>query len=580
MANDVEIVVSASLGDTLVKLDLAKRAVKDLGDQSAETAAKEDVAAAATNNLGSRMGFLTGNWKMLIPVIAAATGGILAFTGNLGVLLPLVPVLTVFLAALLAPFTSLAAILVALAGPINFIIGSLSLLAVGFGLAAKQAFGKGGTLADSLSHLQHEFHGLIGTLAHDFMPVFTFLITSASQAIHYFDKLAHMNLKDAFKSLATTGVAGLERFIEKIGHFVANPIRLAFDFAFGQGGKDASGALGRIWTHILDFFRKPPPGGGASIDTLISRWFGRHDFTKTGMRWGMELAGSIFDALGSAFQHLMMSQGGKMLLGGMGAGAAIGAFGGPIGALIGAAIGAAIGITLNHYWPRIKEAALSAWKSISTDAIRVFHQITTALEHFLGPATWHRIGNIAKNVWQIIRTIAVNTFHTIVAVGKEVWKVFDTLIIKTGLWKGAVGIVKAAIYLVVAVVNLIIEAVKKVLGPVLHLSGIVGGALLGAFNAVLGVVGSIVGGISTAIGYAQSLASALNINTPTGAQGGRYGINPPAKPGSPSGHLASNLSGGMVNHFHFHGTDPATFSRHVRSIGQELARQQARLADG
>src|SRR5207237_720606 len=107
-------------------------------------------------------------------------------------------------------------------------------------------------------------------------------------------------LAAAFQSLSTTGVAGLTRFLEQIGHIVANPIRLAFQFAFGGGGQNVNNMLGKVWDQVVAFFTRRPvtvrilpggPGGrittvGKSIVDEMEAWFGRHDFGKTGARWG------------------------------------------------------------------------------------------------------------------------------------------------------------------------------------------------------------------------------------------------------------------------------------------------------
>src|SRR6185503_1734437 len=206
-------------------------------DDLLKAAAESGIALEAVDREAKSAGKSWGSWGSMltkvIPILAGAGVGVLGLTGNLGALSAIMPILTTGLGLLLAPLTTLAAILVALVGPVTLFIGLLGALGAGFFFAAKQAFGQGGGLAKQLDGLEKQFKTLTSTLASDFMPVFRFLISSASEALTYLDKIAHLPLDKAFHSLATTGVKGLQKFLEQIGHIVANPIRLAFQFAFG-----------------------------------------------------------------------------------------------------------------------------------------------------------------------------------------------------------------------------------------------------------------------------------------------------------------------------------------------------------
>jgi phage-related protein len=568
MANDVEIVVTASVGDALVKLGLAEKAVKDLGDTNASSAVKADENTRSTHRLSSALNFLTSNWKTLVPVATAAGVALLGFTGHLGVLLPLLPVLTVALAGLIAPFTSLAAVLVALVAPLSLLGGLLGLLGAGFFFAAKQAFGKGGGLADAVAGLTKQFHELVGVLVQDFMPIFRFLISSASDALTYLTKIAKLPLKDAFQSLSTTGVEGLTHFLDKVGSIVAKPIRLAFDIAFGPQGGQIRNSLLKIWTQIQQFFEKPPSTGGPSISQEVGAWFGRQDFTGVGMRWAMELASSMVSALGSALRR---SLGAKILAGGLVGGTAIGLYlGGPIGAAMGAAIGLAVGIALNHYWPKIRQAGIDA-----------FHDVQTAAKKALGPALWNSIISLAKSFWNWLEGIGHVITGTIWPAVKKVWDAlggWHTVIV---IIVGAIRVVAAALVVVGTAVREVYDAIKRVWTTTSQLAGVVGGALLGAFQAVAGVVSGIVGAINSAVGAAQSLAGALG-----GAGGGTTGRNPV---GGGVGFQPGNPTGKVVAHFHYHAApgsslqspaERAAFERTARRISQSIVRQGTLLGGG
>jgi hypothetical protein len=561
-------------------LELAKKAVQDLGDTNAVAAVETDKNTESTHRFSDALGFLTGNWKLLVPVATAAGVALLGFTGNLGVLLPLVPVLTAALAGLLAPFTSLAAILVAFVPPLTLIAGLLGGLAAAFFFAGKRALEGGGALSQvskMVATLGSMFQHTTDILAHDFLPYFLQLGHAAEIALLYFDKLAKMNLGEALKSLSTTGVEMLTHFLDAIGHVIGKPIRLAFEIAFGPQGQQIRNSMLKIWQQIVDFFEKPPSTGGPSIASRISNWFGRQDFTAVGMRWAMELAGAVVGALGAAIKHALASRGGRIIgaagLGGAGIGAVVG---GPLGAAIGAAMGVAIGVALNHYWPRIVKNAESAWKSISTSAVRIFHEITTAIAKAVGPATWHNLARIAVDAWSIIRTAGVTAFRVIVAVGKETWKIFDDLVIKTGLWKVVLGAILIAFQAIVGVVRVVMDVIRFLVEQVSRLNSVVGGPLLGAFNSVLGVVQSIVGAISSAIGYAESLASALSAASlgSSSSTAGRTGMGGNS-PGNPVGHVV------VVNHFHSVDLTTAAQRRRVAAVmGDEVVRRFQQQAGG
>jgi hypothetical protein len=587
MANSVRIEVEASLGDTLVKLGMAKEAVRELGNENERASIMADENAKSTDHLGSSLTGLTSHWRILVPAVTGAGVALLGVTGNLGALAPILPVITVGLAGMIAPFTTLAAIMVAFVPPLTLIGGLLGALGLGFVLAGKRAADGGGALgafAKKLDTLKSMFGQTVTILAHDFLPYLLRLADGAQQALLYFDKLAHLPLAAAFKSMSTTGVEMLTHFLDSIGHVIGKPIRLAFDIAFGPQGGQIRNSMLKIWTQIQDFFSKPPSTGGPSIQAEIGAWFGRQDFTAVGMRWAMELAGALVSGLGAAIKKLLGSRGGAMIGGGALLGGVVGMFT-PLGPLIGAGLGVGIGTALNHYWPKITTTAKQVWTTVSTWAIAKFHQITTALEQFLGPTTWHNIGTIAKATWDTIKTVAIANFHAIIAIAKLIWNVFDTIVIKTGLWKVAVGAVKLVIMAAAAVLAPIAEVIKAIVIRAVHLGTVFGGAVLSAIQSVASVVGTIVSGILTAVGYARTLAGALGGigNTGSGAGPGYGGARggPRHKP-SPGSDLA-NLAGGTVHvhhHTHFHVTindghfsDAASRRREAADTAQLIARR-------
>lgn len=461
-----------------------------------------DSTSTQTSKLGSSFKSLASNWKVLVPAVTAAGVAVLGFTGNLAVLAPLVPVLTAALAALLAPFTTLAALVVGFIPPVLLLTGLLGGLAAAFGIGMFKALS--GTspafahLQSIVEKLQGRFAGLARILAHDFMPIFMFLAGSAEQALNYLDKIAKLPLAAAFKNFSTVGVAGLQRFLDHVGKILAKPIRLAFGVAFGKSDTLRK-ALVDDWNDIMTFFT-----GKHGVLLPVEKWFGKQDFTATGMRWATELAGATMRALGAAFMKLFSSTGGKFILGGAGAGAAIGAaLGGPIGAAMGLAIGAALGIALNHYWPKIKSAAITA-----------FHAIEGAAKKAIGPKLWGQIGSLLQSFWDTLKAIGGFLKNDVYPVVKKVWD-------KLGGWHtialilgGALRVIASIMVTIWGDVRTVYNWLKKAWDAVSPFARVVGGALLSAWNTVAGVVSTIVGAIRSAVGLAQTLASALGSSVP------------------------------------------------------------------
>jgi hypothetical protein len=305
MANDVSIIVSADLGDTLVKLDLAKHAVNDLGDASENTAAKQDAAAVSTGFFDTALTGLNDAMTASIPLFG-------------GMEVPLI-VLPVVAGAAAAAVVALAdalgtviAIAAAFVAPLTLVTGLLGSLGLGFALAAKKAFGMHEDgLGQAIGGLKNQFNDLTTTLVGRFMPVFQFLIHNAHDALDFLGRIAKLPLDDAFKKLATQGVPAVEKFLGQVGHMLAHPVRLAFQIAFGtgKGGNEVATAVSHLWNQLSDFlfgytkthflrldgrvFKISQQHVDGIFQPLID-WFNRHDFTKEGIKLGHQiLAGFI-----------------------------------------------------------------------------------------------------------------------------------------------------------------------------------------------------------------------------------------------------------------------------------------------
>jgi hypothetical protein len=294
---DVSIIVEASLGDTLVKLDLAKHAINDLGDASDETAAKQDAAAASTTLFSGAMNGLTGALDSSVPIF----GNVGALIGGLPIVLGLAAVAAVALADAVGSVIAVVADLVA---PLILVTGLLGLLGGAFAIAAVKAFGMHSDgFGQAVAGLKKQFDNLTTTLVERFMPIFRVLIRDASDVLSYFNRIAKLPLADAFKSLATTGVQAITKFLEQAGHLLAQPIRLAFKIAFGTGpgGNEISSAVSGLWTQFTNYLfgyteRHPVelrPGvfkiKATTVDGVFQPlidWFNRHDFSKQGRKIG------------------------------------------------------------------------------------------------------------------------------------------------------------------------------------------------------------------------------------------------------------------------------------------------------
>ena len=299
MANDVEIIVEASLGDTLVKLDLAKHAVNELGDAGSRVghalgdANNQTSFASRLDRLGKtlsgfRVGGPFGLGAVVSGIVNLAGGAIQAGTaigtlaqafgnwlvgvsdgvpilGSFGVALgglvaafgELLPFVTPVIAALLivpvvaaaATFAlhllggavlTLAAVLVGFIPPLTL----LATLMGGFGaaivIAGKRALEGGprfAALHRIIDQIRSGFDALEKTLALRLRPVFELIGNDVLRLIHYFDNLAKLPLDQAIKNFSTHGVHLISQMVDQIAHLLASPFKAMVSAAFASGSQ-------------------------------------------------------------------------------------------------------------------------------------------------------------------------------------------------------------------------------------------------------------------------------------------------------------------------------------------------------
>jgi hypothetical protein len=300
MANDISIIVSADLGDTLIKLDLAKHAINDLGNASEETAAKQDAATASTGLFTTAMTLMDGAVGGALPALDSfasvlAIGTAAAFAAAVAVV------------ALASVFGTLVAIVADFVAPLTLVAGLLGGLGAGFIFAGVSAMKGGGALqvfADKMATLHSMFDKTGNILAHAFLPYLLQLADAAQKALLFIDKLAREPLAKAMQDMSTQGVRMLNDFVNHVTAVIARPIRLAFKIAFGVGAGSSDFAnLVADWWHRFSAFlfgysnTHPIKVGGKILQTFapsqvdgifqpLIDWFNRHHFTKQGQQIG------------------------------------------------------------------------------------------------------------------------------------------------------------------------------------------------------------------------------------------------------------------------------------------------------
>ncbi len=349
MANDVTIVVEASLGDTLLKLELAKAAVNDLEDAgfSAGQTLGDDTDR---NSFSSRIGNLQrklsnigdrgplgkivrafGNLgaAMLEPIqlgadfaknfeqMGSVAEGFIGIVASLGIglatLAGVIAAVTFAATALASVLGTLVAIAADLVAPVTLLAGLLGGLGVGFLIAAKRAADGGihlkgfSSIVDKLGSM---FQRTSTILAQRFLPYLIELGHAAVQALTFLDKIIKLPLAQAFHMIDTQGTKMLGRFVDRVAEVLSKPIRLAFHVAFED---TAFANMVSDWWHRFTGFlfgevkRKPirlPSGRIIEIDKRqvdgifqpLIDWFNRHHFTRQGIKIGNQILAGVLNS--------------------------------------------------------------------------------------------------------------------------------------------------------------------------------------------------------------------------------------------------------------------------------------------
>jgi hypothetical protein len=445
VANDVSIVIHAETGDTIIKLDMIKHAINELGDASERNAAKTDAAAASTGAFSAAMTIFSQDMMTSIPLVAG-------FSAPLAALPAIIFLVVVAVNALVFAFGTLVAIVADFIAPVSLVAGLLGALGLGFVIAAQKAAQGGGSLNEfknKLDTLKSMFGHTATVLAHDFLPLLDRLAGAAQTALLFIDKLAKEPLDKAMHDMATKGVEMINTFVRKVADTLAHPFRLAIKLAFGTGaaGNDVAGVVAGWWdsfTKYLFGYTKTPAhqihigrflAPMTQVDVQgalqpIIDWFNRHHFTKQGIEIGQDMMEGLSK---SGLQK-------------------------KVGAFLEQVFVAAMKRAMGQFF----ELFVVAREKINQEGQKLDHEVFGAIKRWATEA-WDWMKQKASEAIQAV----VNHF----------------------------GPVKTALSIIIGLVRVFL--------------GIVGGPVVAACESVLGVINSIVGGIHGAISAAQSLVSAL-----------------------------------------------------------------------
>lgn len=349
MANDVTIVVEASLGDTLLKLELARAAVNDLegagfsagrtlGDDTDRNSFSSRLGnlRRALGNMGDRgplgmviRGFGNLAAAMLSPIQMGAdfaknfeqigtvsqvlVGGLASLTIGVTGLAAAFAALAFAAVALASVLGTLVAIAADLVAPVSLLVGLLGGLGVGFVIAAKRAADGGPHLdsfADKVDKLGSMFHRTSTILAQRFLPYLNELADAASQALTFLDRVIKLPLGQAFRTIDTQGTKMLGKFVDRVAQVLSKPIRLAFHVAFEDSA--FSNMVADWWHRFTGFLfgevqRKPirlPSGriieiSSKQVDGVFQPlvdWFNRHHFTRQGIQIGRQILRGVMNS--------------------------------------------------------------------------------------------------------------------------------------------------------------------------------------------------------------------------------------------------------------------------------------------
>lgn len=348
MANDVSIVVEADLGDTLLKLELAKLAVDDLGE-AGSFAGKRIGDDTDRNSFSSRIGNLRnalsnmgdrgplgmvirgfGNLAsaMLGPIdlgfkfaqnfqqMGTVAQGLIGVVASLGIgfvgFAATIAVVTFAATALATILGTLVAIVADLVAPVTLLGGLLGTLAAGFVIAAKKAAEGGGHLNEfskKLDTLKSMFDRTSGILAHRFLPYLVELAGAAEKALLFLDRIIKLPLGQAFRAIDTRGTKLLGQFIDRVAEVLGKPIRLAFHVAFDDTAfsnmvsdwwhRFVGFLFGSVEHHPIEvrpgFFKMENKTVDGVLQPFID-WWNRHHFTRQGIQLGRQILAGVLNS--------------------------------------------------------------------------------------------------------------------------------------------------------------------------------------------------------------------------------------------------------------------------------------------
>ena len=285
---------NAKLKEEGVSKRLSTMASKDYARQLYTEARQVDQAAQSHGRLLSMLQRGQTHWKALAAGAVGASVGIVALTGHLGTLLGVAGQMgTALTAGLIAPFTSLAAILVGLAGPLSALVTLFGAVGGGaaFGLYSaltsnNKAFND---LQNRVGNMKHMFGDLGNALGQRFLPYIMGGVTWIEKFIKYADQLSSMSLVGAIHSISTTGMAMLNHLNRAIYDTIGRPLMTIFSDSFHKAGNRISASF----AHILSVWA--PLAG--RMWGIFARWFDKQHFTQIGASWAAAIVGTAMPVI-------------------------------------------------------------------------------------------------------------------------------------------------------------------------------------------------------------------------------------------------------------------------------------------
>jgi len=303
---------NAKLKEQGVGSRLATMASREYAKQLYNEAKSVDQANAAHGRLFRTMQFGQQHWKALGTGAVGAGVGILALTGHVGALTGVLgqlgtaalPVANAGLTGLLSPLTSLAAIIVGLAGPLSALVTLFGAVGAGAGFGLYSALTSNNKafndLQNRVGNMGHMFHDLGDALGQRFLPYLNEGVTWIEKFIKYGDQLAHMSLPGVIQSISTKGVAMLQHLNRDIYNLIGRPLLQIFSASFGKAGNRISDAF----SHMLSIW-SPLVG---KMWGIFTRWFDRQHFEQTGATWAAAIVNTAVPVIASALWSAVRSE--------------------------------------------------------------------------------------------------------------------------------------------------------------------------------------------------------------------------------------------------------------------------------